>query len=246
MKLFKTTTLILCMTVSGCSTFKSDDAGEKSSSWWPFGKKEAVAEQKKIEMPDPKITQAWLDTYEPQLRETLKGSKFEVERRENLLVITAPVDSSFNPDRPEMLLPVTLGPVTKVAKLVQDDSKTAVLILGHADSSGALDLNRKLSQDRARAFASIFRLSGLKQDRLKQQGVGSDMPRAANDSAQGRSLNRRVEIMLTPQDTLTALLAQYSQPAKAENSAEAAPGAPLASGPKIAAVGKVVAADQAK
>ncbi|MNR68562.1 hypothetical protein D3C85_1931980 [compost metagenome] len=39
------------------------------------------------------------------------------------------------------------------------------------------------------------------------------MPRAANDSSAGRALNRRVEIVLTPKQTLVALLAKYEQPA---------------------------------
>ena len=37
------------------------------------------------------------------------------------------------------------------------------------------------------------------------------MPRAANDSAEGRALNRRVEMLLTPQNTMVALLAKYQQ-----------------------------------
>ncbi|MNR36337.1 flagellar motor protein MotD [compost metagenome] len=61
-------------------------------------------------------------------------------------------------------------------------------------------------------MAAIFRLSGLQRDRLYLKGLGSDMPRAANDSQQGRALNRRVEMVLTPQDTLVALIAQYSKP----------------------------------
>jgi hypothetical protein len=40
------------------------------------------------------------------------------------------------------------------------------------------------------------------------------MPRAANDSAAGRALNRRVEIILTPKNTLVALMHFYSQPAQ--------------------------------
>jgi outer membrane protein OmpA-like peptidoglycan-associated protein len=111
------------------------------------------------------------------------------------------------------MLPVTLGPISRVAKLVESDKSIGVLVLGHADSSGAAALNRELSHERARAFTAIFRLSGLRQDRLLVKGVGSDMPRAANDSTAGRALNRRVEIVLTSQDTLQALLAKYSQPA---------------------------------
>lgn len=190
---------------------KSDS---ESRWWWPFDTSRAPAQAKAAEVPevDPKVTKAWLDAYEPKLREAIKDSKFELERREDLLVITAPVDSSFNPDRPSMLLPVSLGPITRVAKAIDADHKTAVLVLGHADTSGAAPLNQKLSQERAQSIASIFRLSGLQRDRLMLRGMGSVMPRAANDSVEGRSLNRRVEILLTPQNTMLALLAKYNQP----------------------------------
>ncbi len=194
---------------------KADNKVEATHWWWPFAEKKADV-KKTVAMPDPKITQAWLDVYEPRLREALKGSKFELERRENLLVVTAPVDSSFNPDRPSMLMPVTLGPFSRVAKLVEGDNEVAVLILGHADSAGDESRNREISLERARSVTAIFRLSGLKNNRLMVRGFGSDMPRAANDSLQGRALNRRVEILLTPQATMAALLAKYSQPAKAQ------------------------------
>ncbi|RRV06831.1 OmpA family protein [Pseudomonas sp. v388] len=179
--------------------------------WWPFGS-DKKDEPKAVPMPDPKITQAWLDEYEPRLRAAIKDSPFELERRADLLAITAPVDSSFNPDRPAMLLPVTLGPITRLAKLVESDQKTAVLVLGHADTSGAADANQKISQQRAQSIAAIFRLSGLERNRLSLRGMGAVMPRAANDSAQGRSLNRRVEILMTPQDTMVALMSRYALP----------------------------------
>src|SRR5690606_17165763 len=121
------------------------------------------------------------------------------------------VDASFNPDRPGMLLPVTLGPISRVAKLVEGDDKTAVVVLGHADSTGSAELNRDISRKRAGAIAAIFRLSGLKHDRLRIRGLGSDMPRASNEHEEGRALNRRVEMVLAPQPTLLALIAQYSE-----------------------------------
>ncbi|TDF82747.1 OmpA family protein [Pseudomonas sp. H9] len=191
---------------------KADAKSESGSRWWwPFGDsdKAKVAAAPKI---DHKATQAWLDSYEPRLREAIKDSKFELERREDVLVVTVPVDSSYNPDRPAMLLPVTLGPITRVAKAIETDKQTAVLVLGHADTSGAAAGNQKLSQERAQSVAAIFRLSGLERDRLMLRGMGSEMPRAANDSLQGRALNRRVELVLTPQNTMVALLAKYKQP----------------------------------
>lgn len=200
---YKTGILALCALLTGCSLL------------------ERFEEPKAAVMPPAELTQAWLDEYEPLVREAIKDSKFDVERRENLLVVTAPVKGTFNPDRPGMLLPISLGPITRVAKVLEKDNKVGVLVLGHSDSSGALDKNRALSSERAGAVTAIFRLSGLKQDRLMIKGMGPDMPRAANDSATGRELNRRVEILLTRQDTLKALIAKYSQPASATPQAPA-------------------------
>jgi len=182
--------------------------------WWPFGGKEQST-AKAVPMPDPKVTQAWLDDYEPRLRAAIKDSNLQLERRENVLVVTAPVEGSFNPDRPAMLLPVTLGPFTRVAKILEVDPKTAVLVLGHSDSSGAAPANVKLSQERAQSVAAIFRLSGLQRDRLMLRGMGGEAPRAANDSNEGRALNRRVELLVTPQNTMVALLSKYNMPAPA-------------------------------
>lgn len=188
------------------------DAGGKW--WWPFGGKEQST-AKAVPMPDPKVTQAWLDDYEPRLRTAIKDSNLQLERRDNVLVVIAPVEGSFNPDRPAMLLPVTLGPFSRVAKILEVDPSTAVLVLGHSDTSGAAPANVKLSQERAQAVAAIFRLSGLQRDRLMLRGMGGDAPRAANDSVEGRALNRRVELLVTPQNTMVALLSKYNMPAPA-------------------------------
>ncbi|MGY8832392.1 MAG: OmpA family protein, partial [Pseudomonadales bacterium] len=93
----KTLAIALCVLISGCSLF------EKSEKPAP----------KAVPMPPPAVTQAWLDVYEPKVREAIKGTHFEFERRENLLVVTAPVQGSFNPDRPHMMLPATLAPLSR-------------------------------------------------------------------------------------------------------------------------------------
>ncbi len=180
--------------------------------WWPFESKPkplAKVDVTNVPMPDPKITQAWLDDYEPRLRAAIKDSNLQLERRDNVLVVIAPVDGSYNPKRPAMLLPVTLGPFTRVAKAVEADPKTAVLVLGHVDATGTAPASQALTKERAQSIASIFSLSGLKQDRLMLRGMGDLMPRAANDSTQGRALNRRMEIMFTQRTTMLALLSKY-------------------------------------
>ncbi|MEE4103906.1 OmpA family protein [Pseudomonas viridiflava] len=215
--------------------------------WWPFPSSDAKKDEPKAApMPDPKVTKAWLDEYEPRVRAAIKDTPFELERREDLLAITAPVDSSFNPDRPAMLLPVTLGPITRLAKAVEGDKKTAVLILGHADTSGPTEANQKISQERAQSVAAIFRLSGLERQRLSQRGMGAVMPRAANDSAQGRALNRRVEILMTPQDTMVALMSRYALPPVAPTMVATQDVKPIVPAPAPAKKAAVAKKDTAK
>lgn len=221
--------------------------------WWPFESKPkplAKVDVTNVPMPDPKITQAWLDDYEPRLRAAIKDSNLQLERRDNVLVVIAPVDGSYNPKRPAMLLPVTLGPFTRVAKAVEADPKTAVLVLGHVDATGTAPASQALTKERAQSIASIFSLSGLKQDRLMLRGMGDLMPRAANDSNQGRALNRRMEIMFTQRTTMLALLSKY-QSGKTPPAAEMvavqdvpAP-APAAKAPAKKAPAKKVAAKPA-
>lgn len=221
--------------------------------WWPFEstskpKPLAKVDVTNVPMPDPKITQAWLDDYEPRLRAAIKDSNLQLERRDNVLVVIAPVDGSYNPKRPTMLLPVTLGPFTRVAKAVEADPKTAVLVLGHVDATGSAPASQALTKERAVSIASIFSLSGLKQDRLMLRGMGDMMPRAANDSTQGRALNRRMEIMFTQRTTMLALLSKYSSgktPPVAEMVAVQDVPAPVAKAPAKKAVAKKAAAKPA-
>lgn len=181
--------------------------------WWPFGASNAAASAaaapaqaaEQAPMPNVPVTKEWLDRYEKALRSAVAGSKFSVERRDNALALIAPADTSFNAKRHELLLPNTLGPLSKVAKLVQDDPQSGVVVLGHSDSSGNKADNDKLSLQRAQAVAAIFHLSGLGNDRLRFKGVGGDQPRADNKTAKGRALNRRVEVLLTSRGNLLAL-----------------------------------------
>jgi outer membrane protein OmpA-like peptidoglycan-associated protein len=238
MSFVKPAALLLCVALAGCAGKSDGDAisskenggkpgvalktaepdrskvsaekEKQKGSWWSFGDKERDAGQaaapKRSEVAT--VSADWLDEHEKRLRAAVAGSKFEVERRGDVLVVVAPVDPSFNKDRPHMLMPITLGPLSRVAKLVGGDPLNAVLVLGHADSSGDSALNRKLSLERAQAVAAMFRMSGFKGDRLALRGLGSDKPRATNDSATGRAQNRRVEMLVTRRDSLSALLAQ--------------------------------------
>lgn len=73
----------------------------------------------------------------------------------------------------------------------------AILINGHADSTGGPVHNEKLSEARAAAVAKWFTSRNLfPQSLLRPQGFGESQPRFPNTSSENRAKNRRVEIFM--------------------------------------------------
>ncbi|WP_082082102.1 OmpA family protein [Pantoea sp. SM3] len=75
-----------------------------------------------------------------------------------------------------------------------------IVVAGHTDSTGHPQLNQVLSRQRAEAVRDWMRDTGdVPESCFAVQGYGQDRPVATNESAEGRALNRRVEISLVPQ-----------------------------------------------
>ena len=73
-----------------------------------------------------------------------------------------------------------------------------VVLVGHTDSEGSLEGNIALSKRRANAVADrLIDKHGVSRDQISANGVGFLAPRASNLTEEGRSLNRRVEVILT-------------------------------------------------
>lgn len=70
----------------------------------------------------------------------------------------------------------------------------ALVVEGHTDSTGGADHNRDLAKRRAASVVRWLVDHGVAAERLNAQGFGADRPVADNKSAQGRALNRRVEL----------------------------------------------------
>jgi len=71
-------------------------------------------------------------------------------------------------------------------------------VMGHTDSTGSDAYNQQLSQRRADAVRDYLVSRGVSRARIETIGYGEQYPRASNDTAEGRALNRRVEIKITP------------------------------------------------
>jgi len=87
-----------------------------------------------------------------------------------------------------------LGEAADIMRIYPDG---LVQINGHTDPSGSRGHNQRLSEGRATAAFDYFvNELGLSPDRFIVQGMGEDQPLVSNDSEAGRSMNRRVEIIL--------------------------------------------------
>jgi outer membrane protein OmpA-like peptidoglycan-associated protein len=66
---------------------------------------------------------------------------------------------------------------------------------GHTDNVGAPDYNRRLSDGRARSVVAELTAEGIASRRLKAIGYGQEKAIADNGTDEGRSKNRRVELV---------------------------------------------------
>jgi OmpA-OmpF porin, OOP family len=95
-----------------------------------------------------------------------------------------------------VLKPESDASVAEIAKLLKTDPALQVYVVGHTDNVASLDLNTKLSQDRAEAvLQALVAKHGIAANRLISRGVGPLAPVASNDSEEGRAKNRRVELV---------------------------------------------------
>jgi len=95
------------------------------------------------------------------------------------------------------LLPAAQDQLGQVAKALQDQGEIKPMVVeGYTDSVGSESANMKLSQDRANAVRAYLVSKGLPADKVTAVGKGKANPVAANDTADGRANNRRVEIVV--------------------------------------------------
>lgn len=84
----------------------------------------------------------------------------------------------------------------EIAKLLRQDPQLNLYVVGHTDYVGEFNYNIKLSLERADAIVKILVSKYIiSSNRLKAYGVGPLAPVASNKTEEGRSLNRRVELV---------------------------------------------------
>ena len=113
---------------------------------------------------------------------------FEAEATEIILDGVTFETSSAN------LTPNSRTVLDRVAQSLIGNSDVLVRVVGHTDSTGPLQLNIDLSQQRAESVVAYLESRGVPSNQLEALGVGPEDPVAPNDTAEGRRQNRRVEL----------------------------------------------------
>ncbi len=87
-------------------------------------------------------------------------------------------------------------------KLVKNDEykDLQIVIQGHTDNVGKEKSNQKLSQQRAESVMKELTKAGVKKNRIKAIGMGSSCPVDDNSTADGREMNRRIEMLFVSPD----------------------------------------------
>lgn len=132
-----------------------------------------------------------------EVRRYFRPAEAEVYRQGNRLVIR--LRAIQFPVGEEVIMPSNYALLGKVQRAIRTFGEPDVVIEGHTDSTGSDALNEQLSQQRAEAVREYLVANGtLTYERISAIGYGSKQPLESNKTAEGRAINRRIDILITP------------------------------------------------
>jgi outer membrane protein OmpA-like peptidoglycan-associated protein len=140
---------------------------------------------------------ARLTEQEALLRTALAPTAAVVERADGTVVLHFPVRLAFANDRAE-LLPAGTAFLDAVARSLRDFRRSRVVVAVYTDAIGGAEFNQQQSQARAGVVVAYLQIRGVAPERLIARGVGEAAPLPAPNTPEGRDLNRRLELTITP------------------------------------------------
>ncbi len=136
--------------------------------------------------------------FEQQLAHERVQHQIEIERQQNeILKLTMSSEVTFDFNSANIKSTFQF-PLNKIATIMNRYPQTQIVVVGHTDDVGSNQYNLDLSLRRANAVADYLIMRGVAISRMGTEGHGEMEPIANNDTAEGRSQNRRVEIFVVP------------------------------------------------
>ncbi len=134
-----------------------------------------------------------MDKQAKEMQDDLKNAK--IERVGEGIIVTFDSGILFDYDKAN-LQPAATQNLNELAATLKKYDDTDLLVVGHTDSKGTDAYNEALSERRAAAVTNYMETIGIYGTRIKTEGKGEVEPIAENDTDQGRSQNRRVEVAI--------------------------------------------------
>jgi len=140
---------------------------------------------------------AYMDRQEADLRRQTAGTGVDVIRQGDDLILRMPSNVTFAFDS-SAVQPQFRPTLDQVAQTLVSYNQTYIDVLGHTDSTGTDAYNQALSERRAQSVSDYLSMRGVARARMGIRGYGETQPIASNETEQGRSQNRRVEVKVVP------------------------------------------------
>lgn len=139
----------------------------------------------------------YMDTQEAKLRKQLRDSGVSVQRDGDNINLIMPGNITFNTSSAD-IQGGFYNVLDSVGLVLEEFNKTIIAISGHTDSTGSNTYNQQLSERRAASVGSYLQSRKVNPARIEVIGFGEAHPIADNGTAEGRAVNRRVELTLVP------------------------------------------------
>jgi len=146
--------------------------------------------------PGPAVT-AQLAALEAELRDGLAPTAAVVVRSPGALELWYPVRLAFAADGTE-LLPTANTLLDLVARSLHSYDRTGIVVAVYTDAIGSADYNQRQSEARAAVLVEALKARGIAPERLIVRGMGKSAQLEAPNTPEGRDLNRRVQLVITP------------------------------------------------
>ncbi|SFI54352.1 Outer membrane protein OmpA [Treponema bryantii] len=175
---------------------KSSTISDKDDDWEPVNTSEWVSGGN----PDKKDSKTKTEKLKKQIEEhqateaAHKATPISVDNTEAGIRLTIQ-NLQFKADSAE-LLPGEEKRLDQIAEILKLADGAQFLIEGHTASTGYEAGELKLSKERADSIAAALAKRGIGSERFICKGSGGKKPIAPNDTAEGKALNRRVEITI--------------------------------------------------
>ncbi|RJP94250.1 MAG: OmpA family protein [Desulfobacteraceae bacterium] len=132
-----------------------------------------------------------------EIQQYFDTKEAEVYQKGNQLVIR--LKGLQFPAGQSIIMPENYLLLSKVQRAIRNFGEPTLLIEGHTDATGTPELNKHLSQQRADSVREyLIADQTLPAEKIIALGFGPERPIASNETEEGRALNRRIDLILSP------------------------------------------------